>query len=351
MKYRFLIYISHTYALPIGLPLQKEIKKRGYEVKWFSDNEYPKSHFPENGELLNEVSDVFEYDPHIVLTATDQVADFFPGLKVQIFHGFPANKRKGTDQFVIRGFFDLYCTQGPSSTEPFKKQQKKYQTFEVIETGWSKMDPLFPLEIKPKRESKPTVLISSTFTKHYSLALKDEVVNEIVRLSKTGNWHFDVVLHPKLPEEIKVNFKNLQNDNLIYHDTTNLIPLFKKADLMLSDTTSALIEFVLQRKPVVTIDNNMPQDYMLNIKDASEIENALKEASEYPVELIAKIEEFAKFSHPFEDGKSSERVIDATINFYHADKSHLKPKPLNLLRKYKIRKRLNYFTLKTFGRP
>ena len=37
MTYRFLIYISHTYALPIGLPLQEEIRKRNYEVKWFTD--------------------------------------------------------------------------------------------------------------------------------------------------------------------------------------------------------------------------------------------------------------------------------------------------------------------------
>lgn len=105
MTYRFLIYISHTYALPIGRPLQEEIKLRGYEVKWFCDNEYPKSHFPENGELLDTVKEVLDYDPQVVLTATDQVADFFPGLKVQVFHGFPANKRKGTDQFTIRGFF------------------------------------------------------------------------------------------------------------------------------------------------------------------------------------------------------------------------------------------------------
>ena len=351
MKYKFLIYISHTYALPIGRPLQDEIKKRGYEVKWFSDNDYLKSYFPENGELLKDVSEVLKYEPHIVLTATDQVADFFPGLKVQVFHGFPANKRKGTDQFTIRGFFDLYCTQGPSSTIPFKEQQQKYQTFEVVETGWSKMDPLFPLDKRSNPGSKFTVLIASTFTKSYSLALKEEVIDEIVRLSKTGNWHFDVVLHPKLPEEIKAKFRNLQNDNLEYHDTTNLVPLFKKANLMLSDTTSALIEFVLQRKPVVTIDNNMPADYMLNITAASEIEKALRLAAGYPKNLLEKIEEFAQFSHPYEDGKSSERVIDATIRFYNSDKTHLKPKPLNLIRKYKIRKRLNFFTLKSFKRP
>ena len=124
MKYRFLIYINHAYAIPIGNPLQKEILKRGFHVKWFSGMEEPKKLFPENGDLIETVEEAINYQPHIVLTATDTVPDFFPGLKVQIFHGFPANKRKGIDQFTIRGFFDLYCTQGPSSTVPFKMQQK-----------------------------------------------------------------------------------------------------------------------------------------------------------------------------------------------------------------------------------
>ena len=51
MNYRFLIYINHSYAIPIGSPLQEEIKKRGYEVKWFSGMEPPKKFFPEKGQL------------------------------------------------------------------------------------------------------------------------------------------------------------------------------------------------------------------------------------------------------------------------------------------------------------
>ncbi|MCP9201084.1 CDP-glycerol glycerophosphotransferase family protein [Gramella sp. GC03-9] len=346
MKYRFLIYINHDYAIPIGKPLQEEILKRGYEVKWFSGLEKPKKLFPENGDLINRIEDAISYDPHIVLTATDTVPDFLPGLKVQVFHGFPANKRKGTDQFTIRGFFDLYCTQGPSSTGPFKVQQQKYKSFEVIETGWSKMDPLFPL--KPTKNDKPVILISSTFTRYYSLALIDEVVSEIERLSKTGKYKFLATLHPKLDDSVKQKFRELENENFEFHDTTNLIPLFKQADIMFSDTTSAIIEFLLQRKPVVTFNNNMPGHYLIDIGQVSEIEPAFDRALESPGELIQEIDKFAKFSHPYEDGNSSKRVIDNTIRFLHEDKSHLENKPLNLIRKYKIRKQLGYWTLKTY---
>uniref|UniRef100_UPI00261D8C5D CDP-glycerol glycerophosphotransferase family protein n=1 Tax=Christiangramia sp. TaxID=1931228 RepID=UPI00261D8C5D len=340
MKYRFLIYINHDYALPIGLPLQKEINRLGHTVKWFSGMEAPKKFFPKQGALINNIREAIAYKPHIVLSITDTVPDFISGLKVQVFHGFPANKRKGTDQFTIRGFFDLYCTQGPSSTLPFKEQQKKYKTFDVVETGWSKVDPLFPL--KAIHNKKPKILISSTFTKQYSLALKDNVVDEIHRLSKTGKYDFMAVLHPKLGQETVEKFRRLENENFKFYDTTDLIPLFKKANIMFSDTTSAIIEFLLQRKPVITYKNNMPGPYLIDIDRVEDIESSFDLALTRPEELISEIDKFARFSHPYTDGKSSERVIQAGIDFLHTDKSYLKKKPLNLIRRYKIRKQLDY---------
>ena len=55
--------------------------------------------------------------------------------------------------------------------------------------------------------------------------------------------------------------------------------------------------------------------------------------------------------HPFFDGKSSKRVIDSSISFLNEDKNHLKSKPLNLIRKFKIRKRLGHFTLRSYNKP
>ena len=350
MNYKFLIYISYSYSLPIGNPLEKEIFKRGFTVNWFSNLEEGKRALSNKQNVLPTIEDVVEYEPDIVLTITDSVPDFISGLKVQIFHGFPANKRKGTDQFTIRGLFDLYCTQGDSSTKKFKQLSEKYKTFEVIETGWSKVDALYPK--KNREPSKiPTILIASTFTKQYSLALKNEVISEIERLSKIGKWHFNIVLHPKLQETVKEKIKSIQNENLIYYDTTNLVPLFEKSDILLADTTSAIIEYLLQEKPVVTLKNNMPGSYLIDINSTEEIEGALEKALSRPEDLINEIKKFANFSHAFTDGKSSKRVIDSSILTLHKDKSHLKSKPLNLLRKIKIRKQLKYFTLKSYNKP
>ncbi|WP_298344778.1 UDP-N-acetylglucosamine 2-epimerase [uncultured Algibacter sp.] len=350
MKLKFLIYISYSYALPIGNPLETEILKRGYKINWFSDLNEGSNSIINKKNVLQNIREVVNYNPDIILTITDSVPDFINALKVQVFHGFPANKRKGTDQFKIRGFFDLYCTQGSSSTNVFKEISKKNKTFDVIETGWSKVDPLFPLTDTDK-SNIPHILVASTFTKQYSLALNDNIIKEIERISKLKKWQFMIVLHPKLPTNVKEKIKNIQNEFLTYYDTTDLIPLFKKADIMFSDTTSAIIEFLLQKKPVVTFNNNMPGPYLIDISEIKEIENSIKKALKKPKELIEEIDKFAKFSHAFDDGKSSERVIDATISFLYKDKSYLKSKPLNLIRKYKIRKKLNYYTLKSYNKP
>jgi len=350
MTYRFLIYISHTYALPIGLPLQEEIKQRNDEVKWFSELEAPKSYFPENGELLATIEEALAYKPHIVLCITDVVADFLPGLKVQIFHGFLANKhtdKKG--HFRIRGLFDLYCTQGPSTTIPFNEIQQKKNHFLVRETGWSKVDPLFKIE-ENKRE-KPTILLSSTFSPKYSWLYNEEVITEIKRLSKTGEFEFLAVLHPKMDKEKIEIVKKMQHENFKYYDTTDIIPLFRQADIMFSDTTSAITEFILQKKPVVTFRNNKPANHLINISNAEEIESAIRAAFSPSEKLLKNIESYIYDTHPYFDGKSSERVISTCIDVLHTDKSELSSKPLNLVRRYQLRKKLNYFTLKSYRKP
>ena len=340
---KFLIYISQPYSIPIGQPLQNEIRKRDFEVKWFCDEEETKEHLSTNEELLNTVDEVMSYHPDVVLVATNIVPHFFSGIKVQIFHGFSVGKRsEAKGHFNIRGLFDLYCTQGESTTKSFLELQKKHKHFEVVETGWSKIDPLFPL-VKKETDKKPTIIISSTFTTRLSLTKNEAVVKEIERLSKLGKYNFISVLHPKMEQNIVERFKSFNNENFKFYDTTDLIPLFKEADIMLSDTTSAITEFVLQQKPVVTINNNQPKAYMINITQANEIEEALDLALSRPLKIMDKLKSFIQITHPYKDGKSSVRVIDACLDFL--ENKRIKRKPLNLIRKFKIRKKLGYWKI------
>lgn len=358
MQYKFLIYISYSYSVPIGNPLEQEILNRGYSVYWFSDLENGAKALQHKNNIFHKIEEVVAYKPDIVLVATDNVPDFITGIKVQIFHGFFAKKRPLKNgrfwHFRIRGFFDLYCTQGPSTTLEFTRLSKELKFFEVVETGWSKVDPMFPLEqnFRPLENNEPklpTVMIASTFTERLSLAYNDSVFSEIKRLSNSNNFKFIMVLHPKLPLNIIKKWKSLSNKNFTFFDTTDLTPLFFQADFLFADTTSAIQEFILLKKPVVTFKHRVQEDFLINIELASEIEKAFEMALNPSPSLVEKIQTYINNLHPYTDGKSSRRVIDACIDFLHKDKSYLKNKPLNLIRKYKIRKHLKYFTLKSYN--
>lgn len=350
MDYKFLIYTSYSYAIPIGRPLEQEILKRGFQVRWFTYIPETKAYIPEGSQLLETIQEVVDYDPDIILSVTDYVPDFLSGLKVQVFHGFNPAKRSEDDHFNIRGFYDLYCTQGPSTTGRFLEKQKEDPHFEVIETGWSKMDPLFTQENK-KTCSLPVILITSTFSHRLSLALREDVLQEIKILSAKGKYRFITVLHPKLPQDIVEKWKTLNGPHFTYLDTTDLVPLYKQADIMLSDTTSAIQEFMLAEKPIVTFRHRKPNACVINVEQANELEAALDQALLRPEAQIDAIRKEANFNHPYKDGKSSARVIDACIESLHKDKSHLKNKSFNIIRKYKIRKLLQYYPLKTYRKP
>ncbi|RYY01846.1 MAG: CDP-glycerol glycerophosphotransferase [Gammaproteobacteria bacterium] len=348
--YRFLLHVSYAYGLPICRPLEQEIKRRGYEVKWFSELEETSKLFQSDDGLLKTVQDVIQYKPHIVLSATNNVPDFFPGIKVQIFHGFSINKRSADKgHFRVRGFFDLYCTQGPSTTEPFQRIAKELGYFEAVETGWSKVDSLFP--IAATQNQRPRILVSSTFTPRLSLAHSDEFIAELKRLMQKPDYDWTIIMHPLMDSNRLEKINALQSSNVVFKDTTDLIPIFKSADLMIADTTSAIAEFLLQEKPVVTFNNNKPGDYLIDIKRPQELEAAIKKGLAQPAELMKEINQFIAETHPYNDGHSSQRVIDACINFLGKDKRYLKSKPLNLWRKLQIRNKYKFYTLRSYNRP
>ena len=128
---KYLFYVSQIYGFAIVRPLQDAIIARGDEVAWFF--EVPDGLMPylrSHEKVLETVKEALDYDPCAVFVPTNVVPDFFPGIKVQLFHGFHARKRKeNRGHFRIRHFFDLYCTQGPDTTIQFKELEKKTRLF------------------------------------------------------------------------------------------------------------------------------------------------------------------------------------------------------------------------------
>ncbi len=343
---RYLFYVSELYGFSIVRPLQKAIFERGDDAAWFLENPQKLAEYIKPGEkLLKTVKQVKEYKPLAVFVPGNTVPDFFPGFKIEIFHGFNTYKRSSKrGHFCIRNFFDLYCTQGPETTLPFQRLASQHGFFEVVETGWPKMDPLFwETDPAPSEEKPPTVLMTSTFNP--SLSAASTLFDTVQRLAQKKDWRWIVNFHPKIKPEVVKRYKSIPYKNLAVVETDDIIPLYKAADVMVSDTSSTIFEFFLQQKPVVTLNNRRPGPHLLNITEPDHLENAILHALTRPKLLMDEIRKYAENIHPYYDGRSSIRVLEAADDFIKRGRDHLRPRPLNLIRRLKVRKKLKYFRI------
>jgi CDP-glycerol glycerophosphotransferase (TagB/SpsB family) len=339
-KYKYLFYISQNYSFEILRPLQQEIIKQGSIVAWFiAGDDVEKNHFNANETVLNCVDDVIKFNPVASFIPGNVIPRFIPGIKVQVFHGLEW-KKKG--HFVIRDCFDLYCTHGIASTVRFQELAKKHQFFDVKETGWPKLDNLFNT---PKEEyfsdKKPTILFAPTFSP--SLTSAPYLYEQITTLVNENKYNWLVKFHPKMDEKWIKLYSQLSCDNLKIIESANINSLLQSADIMVSDTSSVIGEFALLGKPVISLNNSQPGNYLINITEAKELPHALEVALSPSAALISAINHYADELHPYNDGKSSLRILEAVEDIQSNGKQSQKPLPLNIIRNLKQRKQLNYW--------
>jgi len=337
---RYLLYGSERYALGILRPLQDAIRARGGETAWFFDG--PGSEDLHAGErLLKTTREVRDFDARAVLTSSNAVPHFFPGVKTEVFHGFDAGKPR---HIYIRGFFDLYCTTGPLDTKAFTDIANKMGHFSVRQTGWPKLDPFLREHATPQAppvRERPVLLYHSTFSPSWSAA---PILYDTIRdMVATGRWRWIVTLHPKTSAEVVATYRALECEHLQFATGDNILDLFPQVDMMISDTSSALNEFLLTYKPVVTFRNRRPGPQLIDIDKPEQLLPAIESALSRPPALMEAIKQYADSIHPYRDGRSSERVLDAIETFIAAGGRNAKPKPRNYWRKLKIRKRIGYW--------
>ena len=344
---RHLFYVSQLYSLSILRPIQAAARNRGDECAWFFDPPLDGTRFLESNELhLKSVVEVLAWVPDAVYVPGNIVPDFFPGVKVQVFHGLATDETGKKGHYRIRGFFDLYCTRNPDETEKFEELARKHGHFRVAETGWPKLDPLFSIEGRDIRSEigtdKPIVLFASTFSP--SLTSAPVLVDTIRALSAAGEWHWLVTLHPKMPTDVVARYRAMAGPHLTFFEShEDVLPLLRVAEAMLCDTSSIAIEFQMLGKPLVTFRNKSPGPQMIDVTHPEEIGPAIEKALARPAGLMDATLTFIDTVQPVRDGQSSERILAEVDRIISSGYGHLKPKPLNLLRKWKIRKKLGYF--------
>jgi len=333
---RYLFFVQQPYSFAILRPLQTEILSRGDEVVWYLNGKNVSiDSLNDDEKYLTSVDEVKTYNPIAVFVPGNIVPDFFPGIKVQVFHGLEYKKQ---GHFVIRDFYDLYCTHGPLTTIPFNKLKEKHKHFEVIETGWPKLDPY--VNYLKVDNAKPILLYAPTFSP--SLTSATDLVDEIKNLALTGDYQIKIKFHPKMkPEWIKL-YSEFKNDNFEICNADNIVPLIQQADVVISDTSSVVDESLIMGKCVITYKNSQPQACLLDFNEPEMLAEMISQALNLSDEQMKSIRDYVSQVHPDQDGQSSSRILDAVDKVIAVG---VKKKPLNLVRKYKIRKALNYMKL------
>ncbi|WP_305804314.1 CDP-glycerol glycerophosphotransferase family protein [Stenotrophomonas sp. YIM B06876] len=343
----YLLFATERYALPILAPLALALHASGQSVSaWFEDGAA--------GSTLPGVPEVglkqaLALRPRAVFSAANWVPPFVAGAKVQLFHGFNVQKRADTrGHFRVRGLFDLYCTQGPATTAPFRALAQREGHFAVAETGWPKLDPLFrgdggeSAALRAPAGSRPVILFGSTFTERLSAAphLHAQIAADIAR----GGHYWLLTLHPKCAPELFERYRALAGTNARFVEPEQVMAAQRAADVLVSDTSSIVSEFVVQHKPVVTFRNRVPQPHMLDFTDPQQLPAMLARALAPDPALVAEIRRYADSIHPFRDGRSAERVIAATEDFLAGEMGTLRRKPWGAhWRALQIRRELGYW--------
>ncbi|NOR44555.1 MAG: hypothetical protein GQ534_03135 [Candidatus Delongbacteria bacterium] len=338
MKYLF--YISKFYSITIIKPLMeyldttqdeyailvsRKVKKKITEKNIWSDKT-----------IITTIREGIEFNPDFCLSPGNYVDFRLPGIKVEIFHGIGIEK---PSHYEIRHFFDVYLTSGPVVTEKFEALRKKYGYFLVRETGWAKMDYImkYPSEnIRGKYEFpayKKIILYAPTFSKKMQSA---DALTEIIPSIIKDDEIWLIKFHEFMDKSVIQNIKELNDTRIVLLGTHDITPYLYIADVMISDTSSVIYEFMALDKPVITFKTMARKDKGIDISSAGELRLTLDRILVNPEEHSEIRKKHMDEVNPYLDGNISSNIFKTLEKIKENNELPKKKKPLNIFRKLRI---------------
>lgn len=345
---RTVLFCEHKYAISILMPLQEEADRTGkHEVLWFVDaRNIPEFPLKDEVNWTNSIQETYNFSPEAIFVPGNIVPYYLPGVKAEIFHGYAAEKK---DHWVIRRYLDMYLTQGPFFTQGFERLSKKYKDFEVVETGWTRQDWIYrnlhtfdayKQALLTEHAKSQVVLYAPTFSP--SLTSLPFIKESLRKLAEEKDIVLLLKFHPLTKAEWVEEYKQLAAEvgNIVWIEDHNVTKYMLASDVMISDTSSTVYEFLLLDKPVITFKNVAKEKYWLDIDRVEELSNAF-ETVQVSDEYLEKRKWIINNYDPYLDGEVAKRMF-AAVEGYIARKGVPARRKLNFWRKYQ--------SIKKFGR-
>lgn len=348
---RILLFCENRYAIDILNPLQEYVTDNNlpHEVMWYIHK--PKIstfEYASKVRWTNSIQEAYDFSPDAVFVPGNIVPYYLPGVKIQVFHGYAAEKK---DHWIIRRYFDTYFTQGPYFTSHFKALSEEYGDFEVVETGWPKQDWIkrnlhtYDAERQRLLDStgrKRIILYAPTFSPKLTSLPLEGMKERLGELAEHNDALVVMKFHPLTRKEWADEYRAWaeSKDNVIFvNQGENITKYQLMSDVLISDTSSTVYEFLLLSRPVITVRTIAKDIYWENTATPDGLEEAYRRAMNDP-EAIARRQWIVDNYDPYLDGHVCERMLNAAADYI---RRHGVPnkRRLNLWRKYT--------SVKTFG--
>lgn len=310
---RFLFYLSYTPSVPIIKSLVEYLQKIGHTDFGFylfprSARDLPEEWIPYK--ICELPEQAIAYQPDFVIVPGDFVDYRIPGIKAHIFHGLAVEK---DIHYQIRTLFDIYFTSGPIVTSRFQRLKKHYPWYLVKETGWPKIDYIlnYPRENLKKKLSLPEdrqiILYAPTVgDKIESAEELLPIIPDIIR----KNEHWCIKFHDKVKPKLVKIFEKYLVPNCEIVRTNDIVPYLHAADLLISDTSSVIYEFMILDKPVITFRTRSRFDKGINITRPEQLRSAVDRCLDKPDEFHYNRIMHLNDVNPYRDGKCGQRIIE-----------------------------------------
>lgn len=349
---RILFYVERNLHLPFLEPVHDYIQEHYHEVEAsFSAPPYQpaidgKTGYGIDDETVQRLSeksrfihDIVRYKPHITVVADIGAAY---GLKdcgsiVNLGHGLTSKGCFYTHRPIVRreNLADLICVPGPLH----KKTLEKNVFVPIIPTGFITADRIFDTPDKSRSkfceqynidQNKKIILFAPTFNDELSAI--PVVREQIFNIAGSKN-HLIIKLHGMTDKKWVDLYKNKadQNPHATYIKEHSLTPCLMAADLLISDVSSAYVEFLLLDKPVILINNPRkkkfimydPDDIEYKLRDACTIVENVRDLEREidrnllnPEKFSRKRKLYAKAICFGQDGKAAQRAAQAIHNHF-----------------------------------